>query len=62
MLAPYSHFDIPVIGQAYLLFRARLMAPHTHAPGVESLETALFSPEEIPFDQVLRLLLQSNGH
>ena len=52
VLAPYSHFDIPVIGQAYLLFRARLMAPHTHAPGVESLETALFLPEDIPFDQV----------
>ena len=21
ILAPYSHFDIPVIGQAYILFR-----------------------------------------
>ena len=58
VLAPYSHFDIPVIGQAYLLFRARLMAPHTHGPGVESLETALFLPEDIPFDQVSRLLVQ----
>ena len=58
VLAPYSHFDIPVIGQAYLLFRARLMPPYTHAPGVESLETALFSPEDIPFDQVPHALVQ----
>lgn len=53
VLAPYSHFDIPVIGQAYLLFRAKLMAPYTHAPGVESLETTMFLPEDIPFDQVI---------
>ena len=52
VLSPYSHLDIPVIGQAYLLFRARLMPPFAHAPGEESLETALFAPEDIPFDQV----------
>jgi len=51
VLAPYSHFDIPVIGQAYQLFRARLMPPFTYEPGAESLETRLFTPEEVPFDQ-----------
>ena len=51
VLAPYSHFDIPVIGQAYQLFRARLMPPFTFEPGAESLETRLFAPEEVPFDQ-----------
>ncbi|KAK9839840.1 hypothetical protein WJX81_005356 [Elliptochloris bilobata] len=52
VLAPYSHFDIPIIGQAYLLFRARLMPPYTHAAGEESLETAMFLPDDIPFDQI----------
>jgi hypothetical protein len=55
VLAPYSHFDIPVIGQAYLLFRARLMPPFTYEPGAESLETRLFAPEDVPFDQARRL-------
>uniref|UniRef100_A0A7S0YTF8 Nudix hydrolase domain-containing protein n=1 Tax=Polytomella parva TaxID=51329 RepID=A0A7S0YTF8_9CHLO len=48
-VSPYAHWDIPAIGQSYILFRARLAHPFTHAPGVESLETRLFSPEEIPF-------------
>ena len=52
-MAPYAHWDIPVIGQSYLLFRARLAAPHTFSPGEESLETRLFRPADIPFDQVL---------
>ncbi len=38
--------------QAYILFRAALAEPFTHAPGPESLETALVAPEDIPWDQV----------
>ena len=52
ILAPYAHWDIPVIGQSYLLFRARLVAPHSFSPGLESLETELFEPKDIPFDMV----------
>lgn len=50
--APYAHWDIPVIGQAYILFRAKLLAPFTFSPGVETLETALFEPNDIPFEQI----------
>lgn len=52
IMAPYAHWDIPVIGQAYILFRARLAEPYTFEPGTESLETCLFAPHEIPFDKV----------
>ncbi|KAG2447835.1 hypothetical protein HYH02_007291 [Chlamydomonas schloesseri] len=52
VLAPYAHWDIPVIGQAYILFRAALAPPYTFSAGTESLEVALFAPESIPFDQL----------
>lgn len=43
--APYAHWDIPRIGQAYVLFRGRLAPPYSHGPGPESLETRLFAPQ-----------------
>eukprot|EP00884_Botryococcus_braunii_P011226 jgi/Botrbrau1/20103/Bobra.0173s0007.1 len=52
VLAPYAHFDIPLIGQSYILFRARLLPPFTFGSGPESLETVLMKPEDIPFDQI----------
>ncbi len=52
ILAPYAHWDIPVIGQAYILFRARLAPPFEFGSGTESLETRLFAPHEIPFEKV----------
>lgn len=30
---PYAHLDVPFIGQAYLLFRARLKPPYTYSAG-----------------------------
>lgn len=51
IIAPYSHFDIPHIGQAYLIYRARLSEPDFGA-GVESLETQLFAPDAIPWDEL----------
>ena len=60
IVAPYAHWDIPVIGQAYILFRAWLAPPFTFAPGTESLETRMFAPEDIPFDQVISCSFQ--GH
>ncbi|PSC68287.1 Nudix hydrolase chloroplastic [Micractinium conductrix] len=51
--APYVHFDIPGISQAYILFRGRLAAPHTYAAQLpESLEAALFAPEDIPWGEL----------
>ena len=49
VIAPYAHFDIPHIGQAYLFYRARLIGPEMGA-GSESLEVKLVAPEEIPWD------------
>jgi ADP-ribose/FAD diphosphatase len=61
VLAPYAHFDIPYIGQAYIFYRARLVSPEM-GPGTESLEVKLVAPEEIPWDalafQVVRVALE----
>lgn len=42
--------------QAYILFRAELAAPFTFSAGTESLEVALFEPDNIPFDEVCIIL------
>lgn len=52
IIAPYAHYDIPVIGQAYIIFRAVLEAPYSFSPGPETLETQLFAPDEIPYDSI----------
>jgi ADP-ribose/FAD diphosphatase len=49
--APYAHFDVPHIGQAYILYRAELIE-HRYAAGPESLEVALFAPEQIPWREL----------
>jgi len=39
--------------QAYILFRGRLAPPYTFAAQQpESLEAALFAPQDIPWDQL----------
>lgn len=48
ILAVYS---VPRIGQAQIIYRARLHAP-TVAPGVESLEARLFAFEDIPWPDI----------
>lgn len=52
IISMFSMIDIPVIGQSYILFRAKLTEPIFHKPGPETLQTKLFHPTEIPFDQV----------
>jgi ADP-ribose pyrophosphatase YjhB (NUDIX family) len=47
----YHLINIPDINQVYLLFRARLL-DLDFAPGEESLEVALFSEAEIPWEQI----------
>jgi ADP-ribose/FAD diphosphatase len=61
VLAPYAHFDIPYIGQAYIFYRARMLTPEFSA-GSESLEVELVPPEKIPWGelafQVVRVSLE----
>ena len=51
VIAPYAHFDVPHIGQAYILYRAALRSPSL-APGPESLEAALLPPAAIPWREI----------
>jgi ADP-ribose/FAD diphosphatase len=46
IVAPYVHFDVPHIGQAYILYRAELLTPE-FAAGAESLAVKLVRPDEI---------------
>ncbi|GBF90822.1 nudix hydrolase, chloroplastic [Raphidocelis subcapitata] len=53
ILSPFMHLDIPAIGQAYLLFRARLAPPFTHSDATaESLDVRLFEPGAIPWREL----------
>jgi len=47
----YRLFDLPSINQVYLFYRADLVSGK-HSPGIESLETQLFTEDEIPWDQL----------
>jgi ADP-ribose/FAD diphosphatase len=51
IVAPYAHFDVPHIGQAYLLYRAHLLEDHFE-PGPESQEVKLVAPDEIPWNDL----------
>jgi ADP-ribose pyrophosphatase YjhB (NUDIX family) len=51
VIAPYAHFDILHIGQAYIFYRARLLGPEISA-GTESLEVKLVAPEDIPWGEL----------
>ncbi|HEX2675551.1 MAG TPA: NUDIX hydrolase [Polyangiales bacterium] len=50
-IAPYAHFDITHIGQAYIFYRAKLKSPEM-APGTESLELKLVTVDEIPWSEL----------
>ncbi|KAG6397253.1 hypothetical protein SASPL_143419 [Salvia splendens] len=51
ILSPFAQLDIPLIGQTYIIFLAKLKRPH-FAPGPESSECKLFALEDIPFDSL----------
>ncbi|XP_021894060.1 nudix hydrolase 23, chloroplastic isoform X1 [Carica papaya] len=51
VLSPFAQLDIPLIGQTYLIFLAKLKKPH-FSPGPESLECRLFSLDDIPFNSL----------
>lgn len=47
----YALFSLPHINQVYVMFRGELRE-RRFAPGVESLETALFPESRIPWDEL----------
>lgn len=47
----YTLYNLPHINQVYLMFRARLLDLEFQ-PGIESLETRLFTEAEIPWDDI----------
>lgn len=49
--APFAMVSIAHINQVHLFYRGRL-AKAAYAAGEESLEVALFSPEEIPWENL----------
>lgn len=51
VIAPYSLFSVPHIGQVHLFFRARMLTPE-FAVGEESLEVAMFAEQQIPWDDL----------
>ncbi|CAK9148456.1 unnamed protein product [Ilex paraguariensis] len=51
VLSPFVQLDIPLIGQTYIIFLAKLKKPH-FSPGPESSECRLFAFDEIPFDSL----------
>jgi hypothetical protein len=51
LIAPYLTINLPHINQVYLLFRANL-SDTDFAPGIESLETELFTEAQVPWEQL----------
>lgn len=49
--ALYALYNLPHYDQIYLIFLARLTDP-AFSPGEESLETQLFSPQDIPWNSI----------
>ena len=50
-LVPFALVNVPHVDQVHLMFRARLKHG-THAPGAESLETALVGDQAIPWESI----------
>lgn len=50
-LSLYRVFDVPYISQVYMFYRCHLLDGH-HAVGPESLETALYTEDAVPWDEI----------
>jgi ADP-ribose pyrophosphatase YjhB (NUDIX family) len=50
-LAPFALVNVPHVDQVHFMFRARLKDGR-HAPGPESLETALMGDQAIPWEEI----------
>ncbi|KAI4348782.1 hypothetical protein L6164_009461 [Bauhinia variegata] len=51
VLSPFVQLDIPIIGQTYIIFLAKLKKPH-FSPGPESSDCRLFPLDDIPFNSL----------
>lgn len=51
IVAPYTHLDVPSIGQIYMFYRARMQTAE-YAAGPESLEVNWMTPEQLPWDEL----------
>ncbi|XP_022766819.1 nudix hydrolase 23, chloroplastic isoform X2 [Durio zibethinus] len=51
VVSPFAQLDIPLIGQTYIIFLAKLKKPQ-FSPGPESSECCLFELDNIPFDSL----------
>ncbi|KAI3679708.1 hypothetical protein L2E82_51109 [Cichorium intybus] len=51
VLSPFAQLDIPLIGQSYIIFLAKLLTPD-FSPGPESSECRLFALDEIPYESL----------
>ncbi|KAK8363577.1 hypothetical protein V6Z12_A03G171500 [Gossypium hirsutum] len=51
VISPFAQLDIPLIGQTYVIFLAKLKKPQ-FSPGLESSECCLFELNDIPFDSL----------
>lgn len=52
IVAPLALFDLPHIGQNYVLFRARFAGDVTFEAGPESLDVRLARPDDIPWSDL----------
>lgn len=50
-LSLFGVFSMPYISQVYLMFYGKLLSDKI-SPGIESLEVALFTRDEIPWDEI----------
>lgn len=50
-LSLYRIYDVPYINQVYMFYRC-VLDDGLHSAGPESLETRLFAPEDIPWDEL----------
>ncbi len=51
IIEPYRMFNIVMVNQIYLMFRAKLLSDQ-FGPTTESIEVRLFDEEEIPWDDI----------
>ncbi|CAN0879098.1 Nudix hydrolase 23, chloroplastic [Linum grandiflorum] len=51
VVSPFAQLDIPLIGQTYIIFLAKLKKP-LFFPGPESSDCQLFSIDDIPFESL----------
>jgi ADP-ribose pyrophosphatase YjhB (NUDIX family) len=58
-LFPYLLFNLTVVNQIYIMFRARMSGPR-FAPGKESLEVRLFAQHEIPWEKLAFTVIRAS--